>query len=342
MSNTYIDQRLITLNSDNATLNNGTFLSDVYFNFIGLLKDDPDVEEVQISVQNAQIPISFYNINIYNNVLELTHQFIPYTFTLTRGNYNSTTLIAEITSQFALQGLTTLQITISSITGKINITDIGLNPFTLEPTGTINKVLGFELNTTYNSVGNTLDAPYPLNLLGLLKIKIASYELQTTNYDSGTSGNLNVLATIPIEAGSFGLILYDNIANTQSMLNNPTLDGFDLKLYGDDNNLINFNGVGWNITLLLAITRTRREKSKSTFRDIVKPINTLVNLLQQDIQQQQEESMPPSTEEIQVPSQIEEPLAETNPAPDLANYDNPENSDETDLELLFYNQHKYL
>lgn len=332
MTSTYIDQRLITLSSDNAILNNGSFLSDVNFNFTGLLKDDPDVEEVQVSVQNAQIPYSFYNINIYNNILNLTVSGTPYSFTLTRGNYNSSTLISEIQTQLTNAGLNSITFLISAITGKIQIININLTAFSLDATGTINRVLGFDANTTYNGVGGyNIDAPYPLNLLGILKIKIASYELQTMNYDSGVGGNLNVLATIPIEAGAFGLILYDNIANTQSVLNNPSLDGFDLKLYGDDGNLINFNGIGWNITLLLAITRSRKEKSKTTFRDIVKPIMSLVNVLQEQVQQEQQ----PIEEATMEEQPIQETLGNSTDA-DL------ENTDETDLELLFYNQHKYL
>lgn len=331
MSSTYIDQRLIILNSDHATQNNGTFLSDVNFRFIGLLQDDADVEEVTVQVQNAQIPISFYNINVYTNILNITYNATPYTLTLTRGNYNSTTLINEILAKLATNAITDITITTSSITGILTFTRAGGLNFTINSTGTINKVLGFELGTTYTSVGGILTAPFPLNLLGLLKLKIASYELQTGNFDSSVDGTLNILATIPIEAGSFGLILYDNISNTQSMIRNPTLDGFDLKIYGDDNNLVNFNNVGWNITLLLSITRTRREKSNTIFREIVKPINQIdPTFLDNELKntttpQDPEESLGSITQGThEAPSQ---------PAEDLG---------DSSLELLLYNQHTYL
>lgn len=346
MSNTYIDQRLITLSSDNATQNNGSFLSDVTFNFVGLLKDDKDVEQVQISVQNAQFPISFYNVNVYNNVMEIEYNLIPYTLTLTRGNYNSTTLITEIKNQLinADPLASDVAITISSITGILTFSSPSL--FSIIGTGTINKVLGFVPNTNYNQVGTDIVAPYPLNLLGLLKIKIASYELQTGNYDSATNGNLNILATIPIEAGSFGLVLYDNISNTQSIINNPTLDGFDLKIYGDDNNLINFNGIGWNITLLLAITRVKREKSKTNFSEIVKPIMQLTTAIDNQLALQTQ---------LQNPQQQELSQQIQQPTEDLGNMDATTTEDATNnpiqevedlgdnsLDLLLYNQHQYL
>lgn len=331
MSSTYIDQRLIILNSDHATQNNGTFLSDVNFRFIGLLQDDADVEEITVQVQNAQIPISFYNINVYTNVLNITYGGTPYSLTLTRGNYNSTTLINEIIAKLATVAITDITIVISSITGILTFTRAGGGAFTIQPTGTLNKTLGFEVGATYTSVGGILVAPFPLNLLGLLKLKIASYELQTGNFDSSVDGTLNILATIPIEAGSFGLILYDNISNTQSIIRNPTLDGFDLKIYGDDENLVNFNNVGWNITLLLNITRRRAEKSNTIFREIVKPINQIdPTFLDNELKnttnpQDPEESLGSITQGTHE--------ATSAPAEDLG---------DSSLDLLLYNQHTYL
>lgn len=328
---TYIDQRQIILSSDHAILNNGTFLSDVNFTFLGLLQDDADVEEITVQVQNAQIPISFYNINIYTNILNITYNATPYTLTLTRGNYNSTTLINEIIAKLATVSITDITITISSITGIVTFTRAGALNFTINSTGTLNKTLGFEVGTTYTSVGGILIAPFPLNLLGLLKLKIASYELQTGNYDSSVDGTLNILATIPIEAGSFGLILYDNISNTQSMIRNPTLDGFDLKIYGDDNNLVNFNNVAWNITLLLSITRRRPEKSNTVFREIVRPINQIdPTFLDNELRNTTE---PQTTESNlgDITQGTHEAVAE--PAQDLG---------DSSLDLLLYNQHTYL
>ena len=327
---TYIDQRIITLSSNNATLNNGSFLSDVYFNFKGLIKQDLDIREIQISVQNAQIPISFYNINVYNNILILDYNSTIYTFTLTRGNYNSTNLITEIILQFALQSIIDITITISSITGVMTFTRAGGLDFSILSTGTINVVLGFVENTTYTSTVGVLTAPFPLNLLGLLKLKLASFEIQTGNFDSSVQSNLNILATIPIESGAFGLILYDNISNTQAIINNDTLDGFDLQIYGDDDNLVNFNGIGWNISLLLAITRVRKQESKTTFKDLIFPINQLINTLQEQQKPAIEQGV---AEDLAV--QEENPQTFTDQTQSDLN-------DEDNLEVLFYNNRQYL
>lgn len=318
MADIYVEQKIVILDSKNAVKNNGTFNSDVVFNFTGILTDDPNIKEIHVAVQNAQIPMSFYNVNVYNNILRITYNSLPYTITLTRGNYNSNTLITEITSQLAGQLITDITITISSVTGIIKLVRAGGLNFTILSTGTINKTLGFATGTNYTSVAGILDAPFPLNLLGLLKLKIASLELSTYNFDSSVLGNLNIIATIPIEAGTFGLIQYDNFANIQSLINNRALDGFDLQIYGDDNNLVNFNGIDWNIVLLFSITRERKQVTNTQFSDIVQPIMQLIDLQTQVLQNEN----PELAQQIQPPQ-------------DLG--DIPENTDETDLELLFYN-----
>lgn len=325
MADIYVEQKIVILDSKNAVKNNGTFNSDVVFNFTGILTDDPNIKETHIAIQNAQIPMSFYNVNVYNNILQITYNSLPYTITLTRGNYNSNTLITEITSQLAGQLITDITITISSVTGIIKMVRSGGLNFTILSTGTINKTLGFATGTNYTSVAGILNAPFPLNLLGLLKLKIASLELSTYNFDSSVLGNLNIIATIPIEAGTFGLIQYDNFANIQSLINNKALDGFDLQIYGDDNNLVNFNGIDWNIVLLFSITRERKKVTNTQFSDIVQPIMQLIDLQTQVLQNENPE-LAQQTQEAQP-----EPLGDV-----------PENTDETDLELLFYNNKSIL
>ncbi len=270
---TYTDKRIININSANGTKNNGTFNSNITFNFTSLLSDEPDIINTQISILFAQIPYSFYNINVYNNILKLTLDGSPtiYTIILTRGNYNSTTLITEIINELSLQGITSISITISSITGVLTFSKSS-GSFTLLNSSTIFKVLGLDPNLNYTSTSQKLICSYPLNLLGTLKLRIASYKLFTNNFDSSVGGNFNIISTIPIEAGNFGLILYDNLSDTQSLLLNKIINDFDIIILDDDNNLINFNGIDWSITLLLNITRQQPKKSINQFKDIVTPI----------------------------------------------------------------------
>ena len=64
---TYIDSRIVILNSAHAILLNGSYKSDINFNFTGLIKQEDNIQQIQISLVNAQIPYSFYTINYTHN-----------------------------------------------------------------------------------------------------------------------------------------------------------------------------------------------------------------------------------------------------------------------------------
>lgn len=318
-----VENKIINLNSNNATQKNGTFLSSVYFDFVGMLKDDDNITNVSISVQNAEFPYSFYNINVYNNVLVVSDDGAPpVTLTFTRGNYNANTLITEIQTQFTNAGIGHISITISSITGLLTFTCQNNHTLTFFANGsTCFRVLGFDPTLDYNSVASVIVAPYPLNLLGTLKLRIASYNLPINSLDSSVGGNLNVLASMPINAGNFGLIMYENTNNIQYSLNTRNLDGFDLEIIDDDGNLINFNNTYWTITLLLTIERQIYMPPVSTgFRDVV-------NALPIAKEETQEQPVEQDEEVLQEILESGEPV-----------YVEPNNLDiiPNDLELLLY------
>lgn len=323
------DSLLINLSSQNGTKNNSTYLSDIFFNFTSILKDEPDIEETTIQILSAQFPYSFYNINIYNNILRLNYNSINYTITLTRGNYNANNLITEILTQLNNQGINTFTINISSITGCLTFTNSTYN-FTFLNTSTIFKILGFDPSINYTSSSFILNAPYPCNLLGTLNLRIISDELQINNLDSSVKGSWNVLQSIPIEAGNFGLILYDNISKSEMILNNKILNGFDIKIIDDDQNLINFNNINWNIQILINIKRIKKNKSITNFNEIIKPLNKLIELEQQILNNSQENQPEDNSQNNSQENQPEDNSQENQ------NLDYNQD-DENSLDVLLYN-----
>lgn len=334
----YNDNQIINISSKNAIQNNGSYLSDVQFKFTGLYRETSDILEAHISITNAQIPISFYNINVYNNLLVLDISGTTYNLILTRGNYNANNLITEIQTRFTNAGITDITTTISSITGLLTFTKTTGDFSILSSQSTISKVLGFDPTvSSYTSTLGILSAPYPLNLLGTLKIRILSYDLLTNNIDSSVQGNLNLLSTIPIEAGTYGLILYDNFNNVQSILKNDNLDGFDLKLIDDDGNLINFNGADWSITLLLSITKKRKEKSTTDFKKIVLPLLTEIDTTNQLLQNFVSQNIPQNFQDQNV-DQTQPDQQSTDQEQQYIPTAQDEQTDDNDLEVLLYNK----
>lgn len=249
--NTFTDSRIITISADSAdSINNGTLLSSCFFNFPGLLKDEEDIIYTQISVQNAQIPISYYVLNIYNNVLKYKIGIgAIQTAIFTVGNYNANTFITELQSK-----IPQLSMVFNRINGKFTINCS--QSFDLFFSGsTCFKILGLDIKTDYSSISNSIHSPFPCQFQGITRIKIVSSSLSTYSLDSVTGGYSSTLACISVNSGAYGILLYQNTSQFKPLLRETVIDNFDIELLDDDENKINFNNVSWHITLQLDIIR---------------------------------------------------------------------------------------
>lgn len=264
----YVDNKIITLNSANAVQNNGTMLSNVLFKTGCILDENNSIIDTHISVINAQIPVSFYTINATNNQFKLSINNGAYTtYSIPVGNYNNYTLI------------TALQTLLSSFTFTFNTTN-GL--LTIASTNSIfsldftiayscYNLLGFA-KSIYNITTGNITGLYPLNLLGVKRISIKSYNLGVLNFNS--IGGDVVLTTIPCDQPPFNMLSYLNQnSNDIQRINVKMINSIDILLMDENNNLLDFNNVNWTLTLLLEITRYKPDVI-SSFKEILqhKPI----------------------------------------------------------------------
>lgn len=262
------DMKFINLNSSNAVSNNGTFNSDVNFLFKSIIHDDPGIDYVSIGILNAQIPVSFYTINYTNDTLIFNFASNTYNIVITRGNYNSNSLISELKSKFQLIGFD-MDIQTSRITGIMTFISVNSIPFSFIGTSSIFPILGFTQNINYSSVGSQIVASYPLNLLGIKRLKVNSINLSTNTFDSVTLGINSNLASIPVNVPSFAMIDYVNNSNAYPILFNKNITFIDIQIVDENNNLINFNGIHWTITIQMNIYRKgTRNNSTSVFENI--------------------------------------------------------------------------
>jgi len=272
---TYTDTKIISLNSLYANnKKNTSYLSDLEFYFKNILKDEPNIVRSTIQLINAQFPVSYYTINYTNNIFIVNS--IP--ITITKGNYNSSNLITELKNQLLTVFGLTFNIIISRITGIM--TFYSTSSFTFNSSNLL-QILGFEKGINYtstlafNPLGNySIIAPFPLNLLGIKKIKLFSNILATNSFDSFGSGNNSLIQTITVNAPPFGMIIYSQPTEAL-ILKSKIIDTLDLQIYDEDNNFINFNNCNFTITLQLNVIRTRPALSN--------PIKTITDVLEQEL-----------------------------------------------------------
>jgi len=276
----YQENILITLNSSNGTLRNGTKKSLIDFNFIGLLKDEKDILRPYVSVLNAQIPVSFYTINSTNN--RLTYIRVSnatyYNLDIANGNYNGNSLITALTSGFTANGHN-ITPTLSTITGILKFTSNAGLTFTFLSSSSIAGILGLTSDIT----GTTITMQAPLNLLGVKKLSMKSNSLAISAFTSRTGNKTDTICTIPVIEPPFNMISYVNMNElNKNILRGQTIDSIDIRFTDENNNDIDFNNIDWDITLCLTNERVDKEKENINIYDAIKQMSDLQNNIKKE------------------------------------------------------------
>jgi len=245
----YTRNKLITLDSKFGIQQNGTYKSNLLFNFRNLLSDEQHNIKSEVVVLNAQIPISFYVINEYNNVLTISGSGILTTsITADPGNYDANTLITELKSKFLAAGITFSTIKINRNTGRLIFTASIFTNYQFS--GSMIGILG--TTTDVISVSTVYKCIYPLNLLGIQKLSIRSDAFAVQSVSSVDFSFSNILITIPVDMAPFSMISYSSqLELNKNLLNVRLINEIDIKIYDENNNLVNFNNLDWNITLVI-------------------------------------------------------------------------------------------
>ena len=245
--------RQINLSANHGIVPSGdTTFSAVQFEFQNVLPTDL-LYEHQIAVDNAQIPVSFYNVNSNNNTLTVSlNGGATSDITISEANYSTTTLATELVSKLIAAGFPSPIVSLDQSTGKFTFT-ISAGYFTFHgATSTCYGVIGFIGTNDYTSAAQTLSSVVPVNLLGPLKLRIST-SLNVHSITSG-GGSKSLLVEIPVSAPNFGLILYNNIGHIWSELNQDNIDSFSILIQDDNGTAIDFNNQSWSISLLVRST----------------------------------------------------------------------------------------
>ena len=253
----YQDNRLITLNSQDGEKVNGTYLSNINFNFSGLLQDDKNLIRTYITVLNAQFPVSFYIIDDTDNILYYTQGGASKLITIPIGNYNGNQMVSALNAGFTTNG-SSITTSLNSNNGLLYFLISDSISYTFLSTSTIKKLLGFETDLTSSTF---ITMPYQLNLLGKKKIFINSNHLRNSAFTSKSLSSVQTIATIPVDQPPYSMINYTSVSELEkNILFNRSLDVVDIQIVDEENKYINFQNIDWSITLCLTIEKNDPEK----------------------------------------------------------------------------------
>lgn len=259
MSVTIRERRIINLNSQNATQNNGSFLSNVTFNFSNVYTLEDDVISLSGGVLSAQIPVSFYSVNYTNNVLKYCIQndvnLNYFTITITTGFYDYQTLFDEMHALFQANSHN-FTLTLNENNGKMTMHYNGSGSFhsVVYNGSTCFSILGFG-KMDYLATNDILIAPYPLDLLGIRSLKIMCPEFSTNNRDSVNLATTQLIETISVDQAPYGIIMFSNPNNEYGNLQTQNISTINIQILSESGDFVNFNNTNWTIVLVLLIDR---------------------------------------------------------------------------------------
>lgn len=262
----YINSKYASSNPDYSGANNLYLLPYIVA---------PEGHYIHISVVNASIPYSFYNINELNNVLYCVvhYQFITdvmiahdesYFINIPVGNYNANQMVNVLskmsnwtaTSDSGSYNNPNLVVTYNAIVNRFtfrNTLDLEFNfPY---PNTTCIEPLGLsEILINSSSFGYEYTSKYSINLAVIRAINIV------TNYSSGNlsilqQNNFNTLCSIPVTTLPNTLVYYENSNDFKTNLYLGEINNINIKLTDQDNNVLFLNGLYYNLTLQIDILR---------------------------------------------------------------------------------------
>jgi hypothetical protein len=250
-----MESRLITLNSEDAQKLNGNYNSNLFFNIPNIVDESPDISHLEVSLDSATIPVSWYLINDLTNTLTYIYNSTPFTLTLTNGNYNGSTMITELTNKFDDNGLVVV-ITLSQVTGLLLFKFANaISPVNFIYNTGLMRILGFTQSTS----GVAIVPQLPMNLLGIQKINICSGNLASiSSFSSSAALSNSVIQSIPIDVPSFHQITYLDKANHFGRMKSRFLSNIDIQLLDENGKFLEMNGISFTLSFVIRIFRKYR------------------------------------------------------------------------------------
>ena len=237
------DNRKLYLRSNAGTVNGGVD-TDITFAISPPLTTT-DFFNFTVTLESAEIPVSFYNVNSSNNtfIYHLISSGVETTISIPVKNYNATQLLTVLNT---LLSSLSVVVTYDEQTNRYTFT--GSADFKLK--GNAFRLLGLVPDaTTYNlSSSNILVSPSMINLLFPRNCFLKLISTQATTYNS-------IIAKIQLSAEDLQVVYFNGTVASEFsvLLSDRTLSSVRVSLVDDDGLALGaasgLNGIYWSLGL---------------------------------------------------------------------------------------------
>jgi hypothetical protein len=211
-----------------------------------------------ISLSSAEIPNSFYIVNFNNNTLKGTHDTIPFTITIPEGNYTVGSLRSKLEDLLNTQIDNHFDVFYNSDTFKYTFSSTGSNHITILDfaTSTCNQLCGFPTTGTGTIRHNvsSYTSEYVIDLTYTPFFYFMSNFTDIQSLDSLTKRNTNVLAKVPIDVNSGGIIYYDRTQVSHEILfSSKYIQELSVELLDSFRRPVSLNGLNYSFSITIHI-----------------------------------------------------------------------------------------
>ena len=226
----------------------GLLNSHIFVDMAEPINIDARNEEIHQIILSAELPYSFYNISgdIKNNEIKYSDSGVDYTFTLPTKDYDINELVRVITADTNFP----FTATYDKFTMKITLTSTSANTVTLKWTQSNSfTVLGFSnaIDVDVVSAGTTISD----NIIDLATIHSLMIKSNTASnmVFSTRAGFSQTVQKVSVDVNSGAIIYLNQNDSRQHTVINSNVDMLDLRITDQNDNLVNFNNINYEITV---------------------------------------------------------------------------------------------
>ncbi len=248
-----ISSHIVHIRSKDATQ-----LTAGYNSHFKFLLEDPikinQGEQINITMSSGEFPYSFYNVSsdVNNRGIIIDDGGIEFNFG--NGNYSIYELRDVIN---ASSGALKFSATFDVRTMKLTLTNTDTVSHTINwGQSTAAKMMGFDNNPDNDDVvaaGNSTTSDFVVNMCSVHSLMVRS-NIATGNVQSTTHSNSTILQKISIDQNGFAMIyLNQDDYRTTNITQQPQIDQIEIKITDQNNNLIQFNNVNYEMSLIFQV-----------------------------------------------------------------------------------------
>lgn len=236
------------LRSSDYTSALNTMKSDLIFELNMPLRIHSNMDFL-VSLESFHFTNSFYVINEYNRFFYYSFGTGYITVNLDKGNYDITSFVTYLNTLLGTAGFI---FSYNSTTMKITITNGTpfqlVNPFA--NVFNIYELLGFDDYGT-KTLSSSIISPFIVNFCSTQILHIAIPNLNLNSIGLKNKPKMNIINSVPIETLAGEVQSFKNPSNFKYKVTDTVITFINIRVYDQDFNPVDFNGIDWFISLSL-------------------------------------------------------------------------------------------